>query len=150
MNRFVKDYMTRDITSVTPDMTLRDVAELLALHRLYGVPVVDDDNKVVGFISEKTLLKAVFPERIDSDSRIITLDKFQQIIKRLGNFGDTEVGSFMRRDTIKVCEDDLIADVVDIILNKDISSLPVTRSGQIVGMINRADICKFMLDSDHL
>ena len=146
----VGDYMTRDLTSVSEETTLREVTELLALSRLYGVPVVNDENRIVGFVSEKTIVKSVFPERIDTDNMLITLDKFQQIIKRVGNIGETKVDVFMLRDIIRVKEEDLIADIVDIILNKDISILPVEKENKLVGVITRADICKFLMDSNQL
>jgi len=150
MKKFVREFMTRDLTAVTEDMTLQDVAELLSIRRLYGVPVVNQYNQVIGFISEKTLVRSVFPERVDTDNMMITLNKFAQIIKRIGNIGESKVKTFMRSDPIVVKEETLIADVVEIILNKDINSLPVCRDGVLVGVITRANICRFLIDSDRL
>ncbi len=63
-SNIVADYMTRDLTAVSVETTLREVIEILSSERIYGVPVIDDDNKVIGFISEKTVVRSVFPERI--------------------------------------------------------------------------------------
>ena len=48
----VGDVMTRDVTSVTPETALRDVAQLLGEKRISGVPVVDARGKCLGIVSE--------------------------------------------------------------------------------------------------
>ncbi|MFF0562012.1 CBS domain-containing protein, partial [Streptomyces sp. NPDC004266] len=48
--------MTDDVVSAVPAMSFRGVAKLLAEHEISGVPVVDDDEHVVGVVSESDLL----------------------------------------------------------------------------------------------
>jgi CBS-domain-containing membrane protein len=49
------DVMTREVVSVEPDTSVRDVAELLYTRRISGVPVVEHD-RVIGIVSEGDLI----------------------------------------------------------------------------------------------
>jgi CBS domain-containing protein len=48
----IKDVMTKEVISVPEDMPITEVANLLMKHKIHGVPVVDDKNRVVGIVTE--------------------------------------------------------------------------------------------------
>ena len=50
------DVMTKQVLTVKPDTPVREVAALLSEHGISGVPVVEDDERVVGIVSEGDLL----------------------------------------------------------------------------------------------
>ena len=52
----VQSIMTRDVVSVKPDTPLQEAAEVLARHGFNGMPVVDEENKLVGIITEYDLV----------------------------------------------------------------------------------------------
>ena len=59
----VQEIMTKDVLTVRPQTTVREVAELLVSHKISGLPVVDDVGKLVGIISEGDLMsKEILPE----------------------------------------------------------------------------------------
>ena len=59
----VQEIMTKDVLTVRPQTTVREVAELLVSHKISGLPVVDDAGKLVGIISEGDLMsKEILPE----------------------------------------------------------------------------------------
>ncbi len=51
-----QDIMTRDVTTVRPDTSVRDIAALMVEKHISGVPVLSDDGKVVGMVSQSDLL----------------------------------------------------------------------------------------------
>jgi CBS-domain-containing membrane protein len=55
---YVRDIMTADVVAVHADASYRDMTALLRKHRVSGLPVVDDDRKVLGLVSESDLLTA--------------------------------------------------------------------------------------------
>ena len=62
-HRGVRDVMTKDVVAVESDTPYKQIAEILAEHKISGVPVVDSDAHVLGGVSEADLLaKAEYPE----------------------------------------------------------------------------------------
>jgi predicted transcriptional regulator len=150
MRRLAKEYMRRDLTCATEEMSIREVAELLSVTQIFGLPVVNKFNQVVGFISEKTIIETVFPERIDTDHIVISLDKFMQIVNRTEDIERIKVRSIMHMHIYTVTEETMIVDVVELILNKNLHIVPVVRDGFLVGTISRASVCKFLIDSNQV
>ena len=62
------DVMTRDVITVGPQTTLRDLAKILSEKGINGVPVVDKDGKVIGVICESDLVKQNSPIHIPTMS----------------------------------------------------------------------------------
>ena len=76
-----KDFLTRDLTSVTEDTSLKEAAEIISWRAFSGVPVVNDKNEVTGFISEQNILTAIFPEQVKVENPdVITLQGLTNII----------------------------------------------------------------------
>mgnify|MGYP002635029243 CR=1 FL=1 len=63
----VEDVMSRSLKTVNPDTPLAEVVSMMCLYRLSGIPVVEDDNKLVGFISERDVLST---EKHDEDKAL--------------------------------------------------------------------------------
>ena len=57
----VKEIMSREIITVTPETLLKKAVAILAKQKISGLPVVNKDNKLVGIISEKDILRAMYP-----------------------------------------------------------------------------------------
>lgn len=56
----VQDIMTKKVLTVRPETTVREVAEILVNHKISGVPVVEDDGRLVGIVSEGDLMARRF------------------------------------------------------------------------------------------
>ena len=136
----VRDIMHRDVITVSPEDTLKDVANKLYRYKVSGMPVVDDDSKPVGMISERHLIKAALPD-------------FESLIQNLSMSPDTEpFDDLLRReDEIKVkdimttrlyttSEDTPIVEVAALMLFRNIRRIPVVQDGKLIGMILRRDI----------
>jgi CBS domain-containing protein len=54
-----RDIMTRQVVTVSPNMTVPEVAKVLLDHRISGVPVVSKDNEVIGIVTEGDLITKV-------------------------------------------------------------------------------------------
>src|SRR5207245_764823 len=52
----IQDAMTTEVKTARPEMSLKDVAAILAEHRISGLPVVDEEGQVLGVISEADIL----------------------------------------------------------------------------------------------
>ncbi|HDL00686.1 MAG TPA: CBS domain-containing protein, partial [candidate division Zixibacteria bacterium] len=52
-----KDIMTKDVVTIHPEATVEELARLLIEHKISGVPVVDNENKLVGIVTENDLIR---------------------------------------------------------------------------------------------
>ena len=57
----IKEIMIRDVTSALADCKLLNLLEILSRHRITGLPVVNEEQEVIGFISQHDIIKAALP-----------------------------------------------------------------------------------------
>lgn len=142
-----RDFITRDLTSVTEDTPLKDVAELLALRGVPGIPVVNNENKVTGWISERDIISSIFPEREKIENPdLIGFMNLSKVVKKLTLVGQAKVADYMNKHANTVKEDTPAADVVEIMLHKNLKRLPVVRDNRLVGIVDRVSFAHVLLE----
>lgn len=116
------DVMTTNVTTIAPDATVDEAIRVLLDNQISGLPVVDARGMLVGMISEFQLLETVFDPQIRNES----------------------VRGFMTRDVIAVDDGALLADVASLFIMHRIRRVPVLREGQLVGLITRRDLLRYV------
>ena len=143
----VKDFITRDLTSVTGDTPLREVAELLSLRELIGIPVVNQENEVMGWISETDIIASIFPEKVKIENPdVIYLMNLSHVVKKLTQVGQAMVKDYMIKSVSCVKEDTPASDVVELMLHKDFKRVPVVRNKRLVGVVDRSSLSRILLE----
>jgi CBS domain-containing protein len=143
----VKDFITRDLTSVTEDTPLREVAELLSLRELIGIPVVNRENEVTGWISETDIIASIFPERVKIENPdVIYFMNLSHVVKKLSQVGQAMVSDYMIRNVYRVKEDTPASDLVELMLHKDFKRVPVVRNKRLVGVVDRSSLSRILLE----
>ncbi|MDO9509298.1 MAG: CBS domain-containing protein [Thermovirgaceae bacterium] len=143
----VVDLMDRDLTAVSPDTTIAEAVEILAGHRISGVPVVDDDGRVIGFLSEKDIVKAALPGYFDLLQDSSFLPDYGQFRKRLQRVSLDTVEKYMKKDVIVFEEQDTDLHVAMVLITKNLKRAPVVRDGVFAGTISRTDLLDYILQS---
>ncbi len=141
----IGDVIDRDLTAVTGDMVVGVVVEILARHRLSGVPVVDEEGHVLGFVSEEDIVKAALPgyfEYLSSASSIPDIGQFQARLRRIGR---EPVAKYMNTTVTTFKEDDSDFSVAMAMISKNARRSPVVRDGVLVGAVNREDLLQRIL-----
>lgn len=125
MNRatpsIVRDIMSRDCYRVSPNASVTTLAKGLALHRLPGAPVVDDADRLIGFISEQDVMGRV----LDS----IYHDDEAPLVKEM-----------MRQEVLSVSPNKSITDLAQEMLGSKPKVYPVVEQQRLVGIVTRRDI----------
>ncbi len=143
----VEDFITRDLTSVTEDTPLKEVAELLSLRELIGIPVVNRENEVTGWISETDIIASIFPEKVKIENPdVIYFMNLSQVVKKLTQVGQAMVSDYMIRNVCCVKEDTPASDVVELMLHKDFKRVPVVRNKRLVGVVDRSSLSRILLE----
>lgn len=132
-----KDIMTKNVVSVKRNASLPEIAEIMASHEISGVPVVDEENKVIGVISEKDFLS---PMGAKSSMGIIA-----RLLKDKGDITmpmlNQRAEDIMTSPPLTVREDATISEIADIFSVKNINRVPVlNEKGKLAGIISRADV----------
>ena len=113
----VADVMTREVITVTPETSLRDLAEILSQKNFNGVPVVDDEGEVIGVVSESDLVERNKPLHIPTvfvilDS-IIPLENPWRMQKEFKRLTATKVEDIYSKPAVCVEPDTDIGEVAE-------------------------------------
>lgn len=143
----IGDLMDRDLTAIAPDTTVADAVEVLSVHRISGVPVLDGDGTIKGFISEKDIVKAALPGYFDLLQDPSFLPDFDQFSKRLRRISLDPVEKYMIRDVVTFDEEDSDFQVAMIMMRENLKRAPVMSGDAFIGMVSRADLLDHLLRS---
>ena len=146
-----KDFITRDLTSVTEDTLLKEAAEIIAWRAFSGVPVVNNENEVTGYISERNILTAIFPEQVKVENPdVINIGSLTQVITKLRQVGDALVKDYMDKKPFLVKEDTPATDMANLMINNNIKRLPVVRNKKLIGVVDRANLSRILIEGGSL
>ena len=144
-----KDIMTTDVIVANKNDIIANVANLLIKEKIGGLPVVDEENKVVGIISETDIMKKEShvdsPRMLNFIQGIIFLDDMKKFEDEMRPIAAYKVEDLMSKDIITVNENDTFDYVANVMINKSINRVPVVDENNFLkGIICRYDIIKAM------
>ena len=137
----IEDVMTRDLITVTPAMPIHQAARLMVEHGVSGLPVVDDDGRLVGIISEGDLILRQTRREQRPWWRSF-FDDGEQLAREYQKAVGTTVGEVMTRTVVSISPVWGIETAAAIMRSKGIRRLPVVHDGRLVGIVTRADLIK--------
>ena len=135
------DIMTGDVITVRENASVTEVAKLLAKRGISAVPVVDNDNRVIGMVSEGDLLHRA--ETGTERRRPWWLEMIASTNTLAADYIKSHSGSVrdvMTRDVISVTETTPVADIAVLLETQRIKRVPVLRDGKLVGIVSRANL----------
>ncbi len=137
----VKDIMTKGARTVTEETPIKEVASLMCLYRFSGLPVVEGEDRLVGFIAEKDVLAQLFPSVEDAMEGMTTID-LKEKVKEYSDILNRKVGDLMTRGVRTVSPDMPILKAAIIMANNRFRRIPVAEGNRLVGMLSLGDIHK--------
>ncbi|MEW5722809.1 MAG: CBS domain-containing protein [Thermodesulfobacteriota bacterium] len=142
------DIMSREVITVTPRTGLKELAEVLSVHRISGVPVLEED-RVVGIVSQSDLVaqnkKPHVPAAVTLFDWVIYLESMDRLEEELKKMAGTKVGDIMSRKVISVTPRTPLEEVATIMAEKKVHTIPVLEEGRLVGVIGKLDIVRSLL-----
>ncbi|MFE3760221.1 CBS domain-containing protein [Streptomyces sp. NPDC059104] len=133
----VADLMSDEVVSVAPGTAFKDVAKLLAQYDISGVPVLDDEDRVVGVVSQTDLLARAVPGPHSSEQGVTA------------TAGAPTAGDVMSAPAVTVPAEETVADAARLMTRRGVERLPVVDvEDRLVGIVTRRDLLRMFLRPD--
>src|SRR2546422_7834110 len=140
---FAKDVMTRDVASISPEMPIVDIADLLLSRKIGAVPVVDAERRVVGIVGEKDLMHrselGTEPHHTWWYDLVAGHEQHAVEFMKVHGMRATHV---MTRDVITAREDTSLVDLVGMFDRFRVSCVPIVVDDRLAGVVYRSDFLR--------
>ncbi len=136
MRSIVKDVMSAHVMAVRPDAGYKEMAAMLSDQRVSAFPVVDDDNKVIGVVSESDLLvKEALEGTVPGVLRGLSQRHVRSQVTAL------TAADLMTSPAVTIGPDEPVSHAARLMYSKRVKRLPVTSGdGTLVGIVTRSDV----------
>ena len=143
--------MNRDPYYVQDTATIREVAQILADKKTSGVPVVDANKKVVGFISDGDIMKYIGRSDaaiLDATCMLYSVQDNENFVQRVANLIDLNVMRIATKSAVAVQAGSELEEACRVMANKRIKKMPVVNEqGVLVGSLSRSDIVRTTMEN---
>ena len=142
----VRQIMTQSPVTVHPDASVEEVVRTLQHHELPGVPVVDDDDHLLGIVTESDLVLSDdegdlhIPHYIELFGGLVFLERLRRFEDRLHKAVAASASDMMTRDPVTVEADDSARKAARLIADTGHNRLPVIDGDRVVGVVTRVDV----------
>lgn len=147
----VRDIMTTELITVTPDIDIGRAAKILLENRINGAPVVDANGRLIGILCQSDLIsqqkKLPIPTLFTFMDSVIQLPSMKQIEKQVSKIAALTVAEAMTPKPITVTPNTSIETVAALMVDNNFHTLPVLENGELVGIIGKEDVLRTLLPS---
>jgi CBS domain-containing protein len=145
--QLVKDFMTPNPITIRATESLETVVKVLEENHIRGLPVVDDQGKILGIISEADLLVREAPLQpplyLTFLGSVIYFESPEHFHQHLKKSLGMQVQDVMTPDPVITTVDVAISEVAQIMLEQKVTRLPVVDANQnLIGIITRHDLIR--------
>lgn len=152
----IKDIMNSNVIVCKPDDTISNAAQMLKMHNISGLPVVEN-GILVGIVSEMDLLKLLeMPEHgglwLPSPFEVIEVSireliSWEETKRMLADVGADPVRKIMKTNVYVTSSEDSVEDASVLMIKHKINRLPVVDNGTLVGIVTRGDIIRGLAEA---
>ncbi|MBR2578417.1 MAG: CBS domain-containing protein [Erysipelotrichaceae bacterium] len=126
---FVKEKMTRNPITISPDDYVSTALEIFEHNDFHRLPVVDSYNHVVGLLTE-----TIVAENVPSKATSLSIHEINYLLNK------TRIEDIMIKDVVTIDPNCLLEEAADMMVQKNVLTLPVVDQGFLVGIITQKDI----------
>lgn len=137
----VKDIMNSSVKTAKADTPVRDIVEVMCFNKISGLPVVDDNQNVVGVVSEKDVLRKMFPD-ISEVAKEEGVPDFERMEADYSAALSLKTGDIMSKLVASATPDMPVMKAVSMMCVQKIRRIPVLEGRKLVGIISLGDVHK--------
>lgn len=134
------DIMTEIIFSLSPEDPLRKAAELICKYRIAGLPVVGENQEILGIISEKDILKTIYPSYDEFNKETLLSMDFENMEERYRDSSNLLVKEVMTKNVITASQETPILKLASLMILKKIRRIPIIEDKKLVGIVSQGDV----------
>jgi CBS domain-containing protein len=127
-DRLVKDVMTSPVTTLGPNDQLATAADVMSLGRIRHLPVVDDEGRIVGVVTQRDLFHNALLRALGYGAK--GAHKLQRMFS---------VKDAMSPEVLTTTVDTRLSDAAQVMLDNKVGCLPVLDGDELVGILTEAD-----------
>lgn len=121
-----RDIMARNLVTLRPEMSIMDAIGVMLRKRISGAPVIDDDHRILGMLSEYDLLRVLASGEYSAED-------YEE---------HDQVGVWMTTEPETIGADVDIYRLAHLLLERGVRRLPVIEDGRVVGQVSRRDVLR--------
>ena len=145
----VKDIMTKELITISPDTEIVQATKLLLENRINGIPVTDETGKLVGILCQSDLIaqqkKLPIPSFFTFLDGLITLSSMKQLEKQVQKIAAITVAQAMTPNPVTVQPETDIETVAALMVDNNFHTIPVMDKGELVGIVGKEDVLKTLI-----
>ncbi|NMA02275.1 MAG: CBS domain-containing protein [Clostridia bacterium] len=148
MNTKVSEIMEKDVYFCHVSSTIGDVLEIMVEKKVSGLPIVDDNSHVVGFISDGDIMKYIGKQRprtVDAYTYMFILYDEKSFEQKIEDLINLNVMSIATKKVVSVKASSALDEAANILGDKKIKLAPVVVDDKLVGIISRSTITRYIV-----
>ncbi len=127
--------MTKNPVTITPEASVVEASELMKKEKVHRLPVLDKDKNLIGVISEKDILFAT-----PSPASSLSIHEMAYLLSKL------TVRKLMTKNPVTINRTTTVEEAARLMVDQDLSCLPVVEEGKLVGIVSKSDMFKILLE----
>uniref|UniRef100_A0A7C3LVU9 CBS domain-containing protein n=1 Tax=Leptospirillum ferriphilum TaxID=178606 RepID=A0A7C3LVU9_9BACT len=147
-----KDLMTSSLVSVTPEASLRELADVLVKNRLNGVPVLDSNGNFLGVVGEHDLIHHEKPLHIPTTISLLDawffIEPPGRLKKEIERISATQVADIYQKNPVTITPTSTIEEMAQIFEKTNADLLPVLDKGKLAGVVGRTDLLRALAQDE--
>jgi len=144
------ELMTKNFLTITPDMSVDELARLFLRKHVNGAVVVDKKGKLLGIVTEGDLIAKEknlhLPTVVSLFDAVIYLETSEHFKEELNRMVATKVENIYTRDPITIAPEATLADIASIMTERRIHYLPIMDGERVDGVVGRREILKALAE----
>jgi CBS domain-containing protein len=147
MEMFVDDVMTKKVVTLTPEESLADIVRKMIKFNYHTLPVVDDENRLIGIVDFKDIMKIFVPhnpalEKLLKSTHLYGMEEGDILETELPEgIGETmKVADIMNTQFVSTSGEQTIADARRLMKRHHVERVPVEKDGKLTGFVTLMDV----------
>ena len=127
--------MTKNPVTIYPEASVVEASDLMKKEKVHRLPVLDKDKNLGGVISEKDILFAT-----PSPASSLSIHEMAYLLSKL------TVKKIMSKNPVTISKDTPVEEAARLMVDQDLSCLPVVEDGKLIGIVSKSDMFKILLE----